>query len=159
MSTEISFNIKKIKDKIDKLSKENIVLKAGFFQSDMAKIAEIQEYGAVINVTPKMRGWFKHNFGINKSNAPIVIPPRPFMHVTVKENKNKWNKQLLESLKNKSPFESMQLLGEKMVANIQNTITNNSFVDNAPFTIMKKGRNEPLVDTGKMTNSVEYKVI
>ncbi len=43
----------------------------------MVDIARIVFYGAIIPVTARMRGYFFYNLNIRKSNAPIVIPPRP----------------------------------------------------------------------------------
>lgn len=48
----------------------------------MAELGAIHEFGATINVTDKMRGWFWFNEGIHKSNKPIVIPARSFLRDT-----------------------------------------------------------------------------
>ena len=44
-----------------------------------AELGAIHEFGATINVTKKMRGYFWHKWGIHKSNNPIVIPTRSFL--------------------------------------------------------------------------------
>lgn len=46
-----------------------------------AELGAIHEFGATINVTDKMRGYFWHQYGINKSNEPINIPARSFLRV------------------------------------------------------------------------------
>ena len=46
---------------------------------DLVNIAKILHDGAVIQVTPRMRAYFFARWGIRKSNAPIIIPPRPFL--------------------------------------------------------------------------------
>lgn len=160
MSITIKLNdpLKNLKQKVKDLSKNNMVLKIGFLDAKIAKIAKINEYGAIIPVTAKMRGWFFYNFNIRKSNNPIVIPPRPFMKTTINKNKNKWVEILNNLLKNKTPDKALGTLGEVIKSDIQYTISNNDFIDNAPFTIMKKGRNQPLIDTGKMRNKVDYEI-
>jgi hypothetical protein len=39
----------------------------------------VQEFGALIPVTPKMRGFLLHEFGWRVGKNAIYIPPRPFM--------------------------------------------------------------------------------
>ncbi len=158
ISTEIQINLGNIKQKINKTAQNNITLKVGFLTPEMAQIAVINEYGATINVTPKMRGWFFHNFGIHKSNKPIVIPPRPFMTTTIKNYKNKWAKGLKVLLESMPPEQALSYLGERMRTDIMDTIISHKFTPNAPFTIMKKGRDKPLIDSGDMLNSIKYKV-
>lgn len=45
----------------------------------VAWYGRVHEFGAVIGVTPKMRGYLKHTFGWVVRKARIVIPKRPFM--------------------------------------------------------------------------------
>lgn len=46
----------------------------------VAEIARIQNFGANIHVTDKMRGWFAgQGVNLKKSTQNIVIPPSPFM--------------------------------------------------------------------------------
>lgn len=44
-----------------------------------AELGAIHEFGATINVTKKMQGYFWYKWGIHKSNKPIVIPTRSFL--------------------------------------------------------------------------------
>lgn len=156
MTTNIKLD--NLKNKVKKLSNNDLTLKVGFLDSKQAKIAIIQEFGATINVTPKMRGWFYHNFGIQKSNKPIVIPARPFMRSTIDKNKKLWKDILINLLKTDEPEKALDKLGSVMQGDIRETISNNDFTPNAPFTIMKKGRDQPLIDTGEMLRAVDYEV-
>lgn len=152
--------------KIDKLTqqvnkfKKGAVLKVGFLNKEIANIAMINEYGAKINITDKMRAWFWHTHKVNiwKRTEPIVIPPRPFMATTVKDYSKKWAKMLKSFLKRNDAPTSLKMLGEEIQSDIKNTISNNNFARNAEFTKMVKGRDKPLIDTGEMRNSVAYKV-
>ncbi len=77
------------------------LIQAGWF--DTAKydndvpvggIAAVQNYGALINVTEKMRAFFRYEFGVNlrKDTKQIVIPATHFWENCKKENKEKWKK-------------------------------------------------------------------
>lgn len=59
---------------------------------------QVREHGAVIPVTPKMRGWFWHNFNIHLTNEAIIIPKRPFLRPTLEAEADKvikiFNKEL-----------------------------------------------------------------
>ncbi|HHV62119.1 MAG TPA: hypothetical protein GXX51_05715 [Firmicutes bacterium] len=47
----------------------------------LVNIGEVHEFGCVIPVTPKMRGFFRGVFGVNlkPSTTAIRIPPRPYL--------------------------------------------------------------------------------
>ncbi len=46
-----------------------------------AELGAVHEFGATINATEKMRGFFWHKWGIHKSNNPVVIPTRSFLRM------------------------------------------------------------------------------
>lgn len=46
-----------------------------------AELGAVHEFGATINATDKMRGFFWHKWGIHKSNNPVVIPTRSFLRM------------------------------------------------------------------------------
>lgn len=46
-----------------------------------AELGAIHEFGATINVTKKMRGFFFKKYGIQKSKKPVVIPARSFLRM------------------------------------------------------------------------------
>lgn len=49
----------------------------------LANIAEIQEHGRIIRVTPKMRAWLhRHGLHLKATTNFIRIPPRPFIKPT-----------------------------------------------------------------------------
>ena len=54
-----------------------------------ADLGAIHEFGATINVTDKMRGWFWYNYGIHKSNKAINIPARSFLRMPLLSEEGK----------------------------------------------------------------------
>lgn len=56
----------------------------GSGETYLTNIARVHEEGALIPVTPKMRAYFRHRWGINlkASTTHITIPARPFIKPT-----------------------------------------------------------------------------
>lgn len=133
--------------------------------------AAVNEFGANITVTPRMRAWM-HFQGIHlrKDTSTIVIPPRPFLRTTAKEKANSWVNALAFAVKGKADkpeawYDGMGLVGEAMKADIKASIEKGSWAPNSSMTIaMKtaKGKTDPahpLVDTGDMLLSVISEVV
>lgn len=83
------------------------------------------------------------------------IPPRPFLSDLPDYIEKK---DILAFMKhsvggNKNPMDSAKILEEK----VRQRILNNSYADNAPSTIKRKGFNRPLVETMQMSKDVEGK--
>jgi hypothetical protein len=57
-----------------------------------------------------------------------------------------------------SPREAVQVIGHRMVEDIRKVFGSSKLKANAPSTIKKKGRNEPLVDSGEMRRRVNFRV-
>ena len=128
------------------------------------KIAQIQEYGARIPVTDKMRKWFAvQGFPLSKHTTEIVIPPRAFIRQTADNNKKKWVEQfrnsLVKVLDGKMTFEqAMNRLGVVIQGDVKETISTFNEPANSPMTIAMKGKDTPLRDTGIMLATVDYEV-
>lgn len=128
------------------------------------KIAQIQEYGARIPVTDKMRKWFAvQGFPLSKHTTEIVIPPRAFMRQTSDKHKKEWmwkfREYLVKVLDGKITFEqAMNRLGAVIQGDIKETISTFSEPANSPMTIAMKGFNAPLRNTGIMLETVDYEV-
>lgn len=84
-----------------KQKQSDYLIQAGWFEESkyddgtpVGGIAAIQNYGAKIPVTDKMRGFFRYQFGINlkKSTNYIIIPPTHFWENCINKNKEKWFK-------------------------------------------------------------------
>ena len=160
---------------LDKQSVENIVkrkfarlnnrnLEVGYLDNpELEFIASIQEHGAVIPVTQKMRYFLglRHNIWLSKDKTHIVIPQRPFMHVAFEANKSKYANRLMKFYAiTKNVHKSIELLGESVIEDVQHSI-NQYFVpwkDNSDMTILLKGFNRPLVKKGSLLTDVTYRI-
>ena len=89
-----------------------------------------------------------------------TAPSRPFLRMSVDENEDKINTACgreLESLKSGGTAETiLRRVGALGVRLVQEKIGSGSFEPNAESTIRKKGSDKPLIDTGRMRQSVKY---
>ncbi len=88
------------------------------------------------------------------------IPSRPFLRKSVDENEqviNDFLKDEMAMLKNGTPAEQiLKEIGIFQKGLIQEKILDGDYVPNAASTIRKKGSAQPLIDTGRMRQSVNY---
>lgn len=93
------------------------------------------------------------------------IPARPFMGTTYDQNKDRVVKfveynvgQIIDG--KSTPDHALRVIGEFYQKAIQLTIRNAKewAVPDADSTIKAKGSTSPLIDTGRMVNSVKYEV-
>lgn len=138
----LNFRIK-IDDKeiLKKLAKQKATLNVGFWDDtysdgkSVASVAAFNEYGG------------GHT------------PPRPFMRNCVKSNKRKWKRIVQDLLPvNLDIKKTFQTLGEDMIEDLKYEIYLTNTPPNAPSTVKRKGFNKPLIDTGKMVNSIRMEV-
>lgn len=68
----------------DKASVKIGVLGKGGATGGLPYIASVHEFGARPKITPKMRGWFFHAFGVrlSKNKTEIKIPERSFLRLS-----------------------------------------------------------------------------
>lgn len=90
-------------------------------------------------------------------------PSRPFMRDSVDDNAGQitnFCKAQLKGIANGSTNAEMALksIGAMQVGLVQKTIKDGDFAPNAPSTIAMKGSDKPLIDTGRMRQSVHYVV-
>jgi len=90
-------------------------------------------------------------------------PERSFIRSTIDEKRGEYE-SFVEKMKIKiltgkeSVAKGLGLLGLTIQKDIQKKITDLSDPPNAPSTIKKKGSSNPLIDTGRMRQSVSFKV-
>ena len=88
------------------------------------------------------------------------IPSRPFLRKSVDENKEKIEAFLTLQAKrvvNGVPAaDVLKETGAFQVSLIQEKIKNGSYEENKEATIKRKGSDKPLIDTGRMRQSVHY---
>jgi hypothetical protein len=131
--------------------------------SSIALIAHTNEFGASINVTPKMRGYL-HGIGIHLSpnTTTITIPERSWMRSWFDKNqseiqkqvKNLYGKVLDGKLKGK---QALALLGAYAEGELKKSMVHLREPGNHPVTIERKGSSNPLIDTGRTLNEIKHK--
>jgi hypothetical protein len=95
-----------IRDHIEKgtnMSGSTFVAYVGIPQGEPTMVAKVQNDGAVIPVTEKMRGFLAATYGISlkKETTHIVIPARHFWDKSVKRAKEKAKKRAGEIMRGK----------------------------------------------------------
>ena len=97
------------------------------------------------------------------------IPSRPFLRSTVDAKKDEWSDYLGRAISaGATPRQAVERTGERMVADVQETIESNMPPANAPGTIRRKLRQEDkggglmhagtLIDTGSLRRSIAFEV-
>ena len=92
------------------------------------------------------------------------IPSRPFVRIASDENRKAWENLSVKCV-NKiisgsgTADETGNTIGQRMKEDIKKVIGDKSkLAPNAPSTIKKKGHDKPLIDTGKLKATVNYRV-
>ena len=106
-----------------------------------------------------------NEFGVPRDSG-TRIPARPFMRQTFRKKKNidiaikgmsvKGSKAM--SNPSRIPRILLSVAGKALAAEMKLTIKDWETPKNAESTIRKKGKDDPLVETGLMMNSVRYEV-
>lgn len=166
----IDHGYKKILKEIKKL--DNSFTAVGWFghggtpADDVAARAAVNEYGASIRVTKKMRGYLAGALGINlkKKTRFIKIPSRPFVRKTaslfkrraIKRIEIEYGNMLLGRITAKH---ALSRLGEWYAGRTKWVMTHVRFTPNHPATIRKKGSSRPLIGSGEMMNRIDHKEV
>ncbi len=88
------------------------------------------------------------------------IPPRPFFRNMIAQRAESWP-DAVAALLETNDYDATQTLmqtGEGIKGQLQQSIKDTNSPPLAPATIAKKGFSKPLIDTGVMINSIDYKV-
>lgn len=150
--------------------------------TSIAMVAAVQEFGATIDHPAGMNTIYRKRSKDNthflkkgrfvkrsQSNYmsehahdaySITIPPRPFFRNMIKKNGPTWGVSIAKILK-QTGFDTTKTLaqmGELIKRQLQLSINELVTPPNAPSTIAKKKASKPLIDTGEMWKSVDYKV-
>lgn len=90
----------------------------------------------------------------------VRSPARPFMRQSVDNHLDEINREFqalkADILRGRSAEQILKELGVFQKDLMQNEIITGDFVPNAPSTIRRKGSSKPLIDTGRMRQSVDY---
>lgn len=88
------------------------------------------------------------------------IPSRPFIRQSVDNNEDKINSFLQTRVRafarGESAEDTLKKIGVFQKSLMQNEIKSGDFVPNSESTIKKKKSSQPLIDTGRMRQSVDY---
>ncbi len=122
----------------------------GYGQKHEAVTAEADEDGTTL---AEIAAW--NELGTKRS------PSRPFIRNSVDNNASRISTMCKNQLRAIAKGEAtagkaLKSLGALQVGLIQNEIRNGSFESNAESTIRKKKSDKPLIDTGRMRQSVHY---
>ena len=139
---------------------------------DLAGIGAVQEYGAEIPVTDKMRSFFRHNFGINlkKTTTHIHIPARSWLYEPIKDaNFRKMiydyvgDMEIFEEYADKDFMKELaNMIGEVGLLQIQKAFNNGGingeWPPNHPITIAQKKSAMPLINEGTLRSHITFEV-
>lgn len=140
----------------------------GESDSKLLTYAAVNEYGANIKITPKMRK-FLPSIGIfvKAETTHIIIPERSYIRATF-DNKKVFDKlkkkiqPLLKSVLNggNEASDILDFIGLQLTSDVKSTIANMKEPVNHPVTIERKGKGKGLlVDSGRLTNAISYEVV
>lgn len=92
-------------------------------------------------------------------NGNVVIPERSFIRSTYNKNVKKVARRFAEIGKsisngNYNVDKKLKLIGSEQEAAVKKTISDLKYPPNAPYTIRKKGFDNPLIETGEMRNKI-----
>ena len=120
----------------------------------------------------EVRIGFQHGSAAEENGADICdvaawnelgterMPSRPFLRKSVDENEGKINAFLQSKKKDlirgASAGQILKEIGVFQKDLIQEKITEGDFVPNAESTVRQKGSSKPLIDSGRMRQSVNY---
>lgn len=159
-------HIPKIRKALEYLGSHH--LEIGIFGEDDSKmlmIARVQEYGVEIKVTEAMRNYL-HAVGLHLRNSTdkITVPERSFLRAGFDVKRKNFQKKGEEivykvialELKPQAGFD---ILGNYIVGQLQDYLTNISSPPNHPFTVKQKGSSNPLIDEGRLRQAITYEIV
>lgn len=90
------------------------------------------------------------------------IPARSFLRSTVDDGRVKYavylDKIAGDLVDGINPVRALSVLGMALVGDVQQRIRNRIPPPNAPYTIARKGSDVPLIDTGRLRQSIDFVV-
>lgn len=159
-------NVEKLLKVLNKLYTTSIQI--GIFGDDkdstVLMIARVQEFGLQIKVTDKMRGYLAANgLYLKKTTEFINIPERSYIRAGFDKEREtflKAGQRLLSQVisLNLPPETFFETYGDYLSKQIRKFLNELSSPPNHPYTIKNKGSSNPLVNTGRLRDSITYKV-
>lgn len=169
----------------------DIMVKAGVLENakraeggtSVAEYAAYNEYGATVEIPERTQTlYFKRkrdgsvrNRFVKKGKSDfaqdatvkahtVTIPSRPFLRSTLDARGDDWVERLGAALQaGSTPQKAMELVGRRMVDDIQATIKSNMLPDNAESTKRRKNAKGAgkgtLIDSGSLLKAISYEVV
>lgn len=131
---------------------------------EAAWLASIHEYGCTIPVTDKMRGWFRAQGHPLKATTTVIrIPERPFMRNGYDSKKEEAVSDCEQAIGDVLSGDMdvntfLEMVGLQLASGIKDYARDLSSPANSGFTVERKGTSNPLVDTGNMIESINFRV-
>lgn len=135
-------------------------LKVGFLEKatypdgqHVAEVAYYNEYGRTVTVT-------REHPTKGELGGTYYQLPRPFFRNMIAAKAGSWPAAIGANLSktNYDVTKTLNLAGEGIKGQLQQSIRDTNSPPLAPATIARKGFSKPLVDTGHMLNSVDFEV-
>jgi len=146
---------------------------------DMARLAALHEFGDSWDtkvthykkVSAKGDRFLRKGRFVKKSkanyaesfNSTITIPSRPFMRQSYDQHKDELERFMQDvgdriTQGKLTADKGLDLVGQKMTGIIQKNIVDGGWAPNAPGTKAQKGSSQPLIDTGRLRQSIRHVV-
>lgn len=131
------------------------------FFAEIKKLTELQVFvGFQAGEVTDDRGVDMAQIAMFNELGTATSPSRPFLRMSVDENEDKiramGGKNLRDVTSGGTAETVLKQTGAFGVSLVQEKIGSGSFEPNAPSTVRKKGSDHPLIDTGRMRQSVKY---
>lgn len=165
-------DISRVKEILERLSSlDSMYVKVGILSAtdgQLLMIANVHEFGCDIKVTDKMRGYFLYHFGIalKPSTKVIKIPERSYVRSSYDKHQGDIGlkgDELIQKVVDGglSVRGFYDLLGQTSADAIRNfLISEVKSPPNSALTISKKGgKSNPLVNTGRLANAIDYEIV
>lgn len=133
--------------------------------SELFMIAMVNEYGCNIQVTDKMRAYL-HKVGLHlkAETTEIKIPERSFIRGGYDSAAEELRRLVMGLLPRvihleMTPQDFYGIIGEFTVGKIHEYIQALTHPPNHPYTVEKKKSSHPLINTGRLNQSITYQVV
>mgnify|MGYP004547983203 CR=1 FL=1 len=115
----------------------------------LAFVGQIQEFGSVSKKIPK--------------RSFIREPLQKHLKKKVEQNKDKIKKAIFDNVNNKvdvkKAYELLGIIAQSIIQESFHNKNDGKWPRNKPSTIARKGFDNPLIDTGRLSKSITYKVV